>query len=368
MNLNELKQRVKQIALDSGAVIVGFGNLDRLKSAPPSGDMGYCLPGAQSCIMWAYAAPLETLEKYFSKVDRMGFKKFQHFAYSTAWRTAEEIAIFIEENSEFKAFSLIPNGKYRAKGSYTNALADKGAFPDFSLRYGAVAAGLGHLGWSGNLVTKDYGASLFLGGVLTTAPLEPDPMASENHCNKCKICVKSCSTGFFSERETEEPVTIGGQQEIYAKRNSYFRCSVGCAGWVGLSPDKTWSSWAPGQVCLKLVSEDQITTPAFKSNLMKSLLSDRNTPKVNRKFNQIIVTSFAKVADSENVGLRPLEDTNPRCGFCSAICVADPNQRKKLYDLLLKSGKIYLDEEGNELVRKQGENGELVEHRPPLNV
>ncbi|MHA1358382.1 MAG: hypothetical protein ACTSRC_09730 [Candidatus Helarchaeota archaeon] len=71
-------------------------------------------------------------------------------------------------------------------------------FPDFSLRYGAAAAGLGHIGWSGNLVTTEYGAAIHLGGVLTTAPLDPDPMALENNCNRCKLCVKVCNSGFFS--------------------------------------------------------------------------------------------------------------------------------------------------------------------------
>ncbi|MHA1276864.1 MAG: hypothetical protein ACTSRC_09735 [Candidatus Helarchaeota archaeon] len=49
MDLTELKSRVKQIALDGGAKLAGIGSADRLKDAPPSADMTYCLSGAQSC-------------------------------------------------------------------------------------------------------------------------------------------------------------------------------------------------------------------------------------------------------------------------------------------------------------------------------
>ena len=177
--------------------------------------MDFCLDGSQSCIIWAYAPPFDALRNYFSKTERMSIKKFQYFAYSTAWKTAETVAEFIEKNSEYKAFALIPNGQYRSKtpgktAGYGSILSKDGTYPDFSLRYGAIAAGLGHLGWSGNVINQEYGGTLFLGGVLTTAPLEPDPMAEDNHCNQCKICVEACTSGYFSKGETESPVIIGG--------------------------------------------------------------------------------------------------------------------------------------------------------------
>ena len=162
MDISDLKEGIKQIAIDSGAVLVGVGSRDRLMAAPLSADMDYSLTGAQSCIIWAYAAPWDTLKDYFGKVERMGIKKFQHHAYSTGWATAEKIARYINKNSEFKVLPLIPNGEYRGAEDGKNVSYDKffsagNAIPPFSLRYGAVAAGLGQLGWSGNLVTEPYG-------------------------------------------------------------------------------------------------------------------------------------------------------------------------------------------------------------------
>ncbi|MBW1814983.1 MAG: epoxyqueuosine reductase, partial [Deltaproteobacteria bacterium] len=341
----------------SGAKLAGVGSRDRLKEAPMSADMDFCLPGAQSCIMWAYPVPIQALENYFSKKERMSIKKTQQLAYSGAWATASIISKFIEEHSEYKAFPLIPNGKYRPRGDNPDEHRSQMMFPDFSLRYGAVAAGLGRIGWSGNLVTKEYGGSLYLGGVLTTAPLDPDPMVQENPCNGCKICTKACTTGYIPKDEIEEyqPVMIGGMKEEYSKRGIFARCGIGCAGWTGLSKDGTWSTWTPDHICLIDKPMEKSKDPDYIPNLMNQLFVDENTPKNIRDFNEKIRHSFGTVAESENVGLRPLEHTNPRCGNCNFICVK----------MLTSSGKIYIDEKGKEYVKKLDETGKEIVYYPP---
>jgi len=367
MDLNELKSRIKQLVLNEGAKLVGIGSKERLKEAPPSGDMDYCLPSTQSCIIWAYPNPIEALENYFSKKERMSIKKAQQIGYAGSWRTAVIVSKFIEKNSEFRAFPVIPNAKYRPREDLPDYIKGDIRYPDFSLRYGAVAAGLGHLGWSGNLITEEYGGSLYLGGVLTTAPLKPDPMAKENHCNKCKICTKVCTTGYFStdEEEDMQSVIIGGYQEIYAKRGAFSQCGIGCAGWYGLSEDGKWSTWTPGHVCLKTYTEDNWRNRDFRRNLFGKIMSDKNSPDNIKKFNQVIARSFGKTAALENVGLRPFTDTNPRCGNCNFICVADPKKRKELYNMLINSGKVYIDKEGREFVKKFDKDGKEITYYPP---
>ncbi len=141
-----------------------------------------------------------------------------------------------------------------------------------------MAAGLGHLGWSGNLVTEKHGGALFLAGVVTTAPLEPDPMATGNHCNKCKICTQVCTTGFFSQSESEPAVVIGGVPQVYAKRNAQLRCAIGCAGFTGLSRDGMWSTWTPGHVCLASLPEKMMTGRTARFRIMLPLFLRRGCP------------------------------------------------------------------------------------------
>ncbi|MHA2281819.1 MAG: hypothetical protein ACXAC5_13330 [Promethearchaeota archaeon] len=368
LDLIRLKEKVKVLVINSGAALVGIGSQERLKDTPPSGNMSYSLPDAKSCIIWVYPNSIDTLERFFSKKDRMGVKYLKHFAYSTAWTTAEKIAKFIEENSVYKAHPLIPNYKYRKiKGRRFDQIQEDKGHPDFSLRYGAVAAGLGHLGWSGNLVTKDFGGSCYLGGVITTAPLEPDPMEEKNYCNRCKICVKACTAGFFHETEEEDeyPVVIGGYKQTYAKREIAARCGFTCMGIIGVSEDGTWGTWAANHICTKSDSDESWRDPEYRKKLWEELIISNKTPLKLRKNAIQIIKSFSEGFQAENAGFHSLTDMNPRCGNCSYICVKDHNKRLELLEMLENSGKVYIDDAGKEYVEKINENGEKVVYYPP---
>jgi len=176
-----------------------------------------------------------------------------------------------------------------------------------------------------------------------------------------------CTTGYFSENEEEDmqEVIIGDSKETYAKRGTFSQCGIGCAGWYGLSEDGQWSNWTPGHVSLKKFTEKHWKNRDFLRNMYSDILTSTNTPEHIKKFNRVIARSFGNLAISENTGLRPFTDTNPRCGNCNFICVADPKKRKELYTLLINSGKVYINEEGREIVKKLDEKGEEIHYYPP---
>ncbi len=60
----------------------------------------------------------------------------------------------------------------------------------------AQSAGLGWQGKHTNLVSRAHGSWLFLGEVLTTLELAPDP-AQADHCGTCTRCIEACPTAAF---------------------------------------------------------------------------------------------------------------------------------------------------------------------------
>ena len=75
---------------------------------------------------------------------------------------------------------------------------DAGYAPPISHRYLAVRSGIGHFGYSGNIITKEYGSAIVLASVVTDAeliPTEPLP-EEENYCDECKLCLSVCSSEY----------------------------------------------------------------------------------------------------------------------------------------------------------------------------
>ncbi len=334
-----LETKLKELAIREGSIRAGIARREAFSEAPPSADMRYLRPWANAVVSFAVTTGTDWIRDYLGKETRMVMRDNMHYVYHETYRIANVIAEHLK-SAGFKAHAIIPNGLYRPDHTFEKKLPDHDVKPPLSLRYMAVGAGVGTFGWSGNVMVPDYWSNVYLGGVLTDAPLEPDSLMEETLCDNCRICSRVCPVEFINKRE-QTSVTIGGRQFFYNSKRGDLRCVIGCGGFTGLSKDGKWSSWSTGRTVL---SETNEGLPELFARL-------RDDP-ANAAATRNITFGTRGVLD------RPKENIKTTCNHCITVCSGPLEDRKKWMDLLFHSGVVELDEEGREVVKRDDqENG-----------
>jgi epoxyqueuosine reductase len=101
----------------------------------------------------------------------------------------------------------------------------------FSYKHAARAAGLGYIGRSSLLITRDYGPRVRLACCLTAAKLETTKATINSSCSACDVCIDSCPAKALSPPKEQEPYAIN------KFACSSFRGSAGgCSECVRLCP------------------------------------------------------------------------------------------------------------------------------------
>jgi len=198
--------------------------------------------------------------------------------------------------------------------------------PDISLRYLAVASGIAHFGLSGNVITRNEGAGIILGAIVTTAKLEPTPPLpdEDNYCDDCKLCMASCASSMM-DPEAEERVTLGGKEYTYSKRRTYHRCDFVCGGFTGLHPSGTWSTWSPGRFMIPDSEEE------FYPALAAAIKASTNRPQIEGGYRHPLLPD-------RRIALT--------CGNCHLVCVADKDERRNRYKSLREGGCVVQNPDG----------------------
>ena len=371
MNEMNLEEHIKKLAIDEGANLVGICSADAIKDKHFS-DPNFMMPGAQSVVSIAIAFNDEIVNKYLSKEDYLALCHEEGYITKALLRIGDKIKEFLEENG-FKAYRCNINFNYRnintASKSVVPALRNlidlinkendpnleltekehktmemlrkvilgglrkspMNLVPNFSHRCAAVAAGLGRVGWSGNIITKQYGARVLFGSIITDAELKPDKPLKNNPCIGCKICEKSCQGGLF-QREVSEVIKVGDLEERIAKRNSYAYCIAVCSGMVGQNKFKEWSTWSP----FRFDDIDHLpldeTVDQYVSNMYVKAIEKGGKEAENVL--RLIENTFLGRND------KPAEDFRPSCGFCQLVCGATIQEKKKSYKAIVESGCI----------------------------
>lgn len=319
-----LEMEIKDTARESGAALVGIASRDRLVGAPPSVDPSYLLPSTRSIISLAVPQDRRIIRDYLSKKDWLAHGTDRKRMYQKLYTIADRLADFLKGKG-FEAIAVDANDVWRPEEGGTDSINVVMMVPDFSHRYGAVAAGLGWLGWSGNLMTHQFGSTVGLTSVLTSAVLEADPLLEANPCDKCKLCTTVCPVEMISTNQTTS-ITIAGKEYTHSKKENNARCILGCSGYHGLAPNKKWSTWSPYRINYPLPSDEAELIAV--SRQVRSVDPDL-------KGSRALLTQRDKCFD-------PNETYINTCGNCGIICWEKREDREENQRLLTTSGVVVL--------------------------
>ena len=307
----------------AGAFKATIATTETLEGGPPSTDLTYVLSGARSAVVFALALDQNAIESFLKKEDMSAANRDNHRVNTMTGGIALELAEYLNMKG-FNSVPVSPNAVYRkdVPGGVFSEL------PPISHRYLAVRSGVGHFGLSGNVITREHGAAIVLGSVITAAALVPTkPLSPEDsYCDHCKLCMASCASGLMDDNN-ETTVDIGHVEFSYSRRRAYSRCEYVCGGFTGLHHSGKWSTWSPARFPIPKIDSE------FAPALMKAVAPYKNRPRQDFGCNIY----------------HPLVPGNRldfTCGHCQFVCHPDPAVHSMRYKMLINSGVAIQEKSG----------------------
>jgi epoxyqueuosine reductase len=215
--MNQLTQDFLAFAKEKRADLVGIAPIERFADVAPNHHPSSIFPETKSVIV---------LGKRITRGTLRGLEEGTQFdiygQYGLSWLKDRMLAIltidlatWLEDNrwecSPIQDLdpAIPPSGvKVTADRPAPNVMID--------MRDAAVRAGLGEIGYSGEVLTPQYGPRQRFQLILTDAELTPTPMPTEAVCDQCGLCAKSCPLGAFVGETT---MTIAGREMPVAEIN-----------------------------------------------------------------------------------------------------------------------------------------------------
>ncbi|MGD8388255.1 MAG: hypothetical protein PVG49_14020 [Desulfobacteraceae bacterium] len=341
--------KLKSLAMRLGADLVGVTTRDLLADGPPSADPRYLLPSANSVISFGLALDRNLAEDFISKKSWRPHCDNRKAIAQTLYTIGDALTEQLRSEG-YEAVNVDLNNNYRPERDADDVTEMTEFYPEFAHRYAALASGIGRLGWSGNLLTREYGALVELGSVLTSAVLIPDsPIPDKEHpCDRCKMCSLVCPVGMIHPKASTR-VTVAGITETISLKRPNTCCWIGCTGYEGLSLSGTWSNWSPYRLDDPL-PEDKKELDALCIRLQKA------DPQM-----QAVDNSFR---DYRRAVFDPEWFYYTVCGFCRAVCSSRREERLANRERIVHSGTAALELDGSHTVADE----KAVRKRTPFGL
>ncbi len=190
-----MKEDVRKAVTALGADVCGFAHIDRFAKAPKGYHPADIMKECRSVVVLGVALP----KGLFEVAPRLVYGHFNDDVCREVDRIAFAAAKWIEKRFGGKAVPVPCDAPYE----YWDAdnMEGRGLI---SMKHAAVCAGLGTLGKSTLLLSRDYGNRLIIGAVLSDLDLESDPYAQSICVDGCRLCIESCPSGALDGTRAEQ--------------------------------------------------------------------------------------------------------------------------------------------------------------------
>ncbi|MDD4509632.1 MAG: 4Fe-4S double cluster binding domain-containing protein [Oscillospiraceae bacterium] len=163
-----LSEELRQVLLDAGAKLVGYGDISSVSGRYPIG-VSVAIPVPAHIIREIEGGPTEN------------YLNTYHALNAALNRVVKVGEAFLLEKG-FSAFA-----------QSTDAVSQDADWrSEMPHKTVATRAGLGWIGKSCLLVTPQYGSAVRISSLLTNAPLDVNVPINESRCGGCAVCVKAC--------------------------------------------------------------------------------------------------------------------------------------------------------------------------------
>jgi epoxyqueuosine reductase QueG len=221
MNAEEIRQACQA----AGADLCGIAPVERFSGAPAGHHPTDLLPDCRSVIVLACRFPVPspdtTPEEYTQNRNII-----TEYLDNITKKVSGQMTIggmTVKTISPLEPGSWDPDGRFRAP---------------LSLKHAGVFAGLGTMGKNTLLINDRFGNMIWLSAILTTASLEPDPLASYSVClDFCSACIDACPVNAIGDGMKDQLTCFSHAYLVRDEKDTVlcWRCRVVCPHRQGLS-------------------------------------------------------------------------------------------------------------------------------------
>ncbi|MFA0889507.1 MAG: epoxyqueuosine reductase [Synergistales bacterium] len=175
-------EKIRKLAAALGAEVCGIAGTDRFIEAPEGFRPTDILPGAKSVVVYGRQFP----KSLFAASSNAPYTLFRNKLIDIV----DHISIRLSAEMEKEGFMTVPVPSSEPYEYWNPTLRHGRGI--LSLKHAAQLAGLGFIGKNTLLINGKYGNRLWLGAVISDAPLKSDAQKPGNCPEGCRICRDAC--------------------------------------------------------------------------------------------------------------------------------------------------------------------------------